>query len=440
MVNRELARWFTPRPWAGSPAARPPGARLHTLIVLRWLAITGQMFAILFVHFGLEFRLPLGLCLATVGVLVAVNVASFVLFPSSHRLTDRGAASFLALDIVQLAVLLYLTGGLGNPFTYLMLVPVTISATILSLASTLMLGALAVVATLLLATFHFPLPWEEGGLVLPNLYLAGVGAAVLLGLGFISVYTWRVAAEARRMSQALATTQIALAREQRLSALGGLAAAAAHELGTPLSTINLVAKELVRELKPGDPMTDDVRLLLGEAERCREILANLARRPDPEDPFPDVPIEALVEEALAPHYRGGIELDVRLRGLAPQPLAPRLPEILHGLGNLAENAFDFARSRVDITIDWDDKWITVTIADDGPGLSSDMLGALGEPYVTSRPEDGGMGLGVFIAKTLLGHTGAEVAFANRPTGGCQVATTWARAILERGEKKEAEAA
>jgi two-component system sensor histidine kinase RegB len=321
-----------------------------------------------------------------------------------------------------------------------MLVPVTISATILSLSSTLVLGALAMLATLLLAGVHFPLPWREGGLDLPRLYLVGVAAALLLGLGFISIYTWRVAAEARRMAEALATTQIALAREQRLSALGGLAAAAAHELGTPLGTINLVAKELARELKAGDPMGEDVRLLLGEAERCREILANLARRPDPEDPFPDVPIEALVEESLAPHHRAGIELVVKLRGEPPQPLAPRLPEIMHGLGNLAENAFDFARARVDVTIDWDDRWVTVTIADDGPGLSSEMLGALGEPYVTSRPEDGGMGLGVFIAKTLLGHTGAEVAYGNRPTGGCEVATTWARAILERGEKKEAETA
>jgi two-component system sensor histidine kinase RegB len=438
MVTSELARWFGQRR-PRLVAMRPPGARLHTLILLRWLAITGQTIAILFVHFGLDFSLPLGLSLATVAVLVAVNVASFLLFPTSHRLTDRGAAAFLALDIVQLAVLLYLTGGLGNPFSLLMLVPVTISATILSLASTVVLGALAVIATLLLAVFHLPLPWGEGGFVLPPLYLAGAATALLLGLGFISVYTWRVAAEARRMSDALATTQIALAREQRLSALGGLAAAAAHELGTPLGTITLVAKELARELPPDDPIGDDVRLLLAEAQRCRDILANLARRPDPEDPFPELPIAALVEEAFGPHQRGGIELAVRLRGSGKQPLAPRLPEIMHGLGNLAENAFDFARARIDVTIDWDEERIVVTIADDGPGLSSDMLGALGEPYVTSRPDDGGMGLGVFIAKTLLGHTGAQVAFGNQPGGGCEATVTWPRAVLERSERKETEA-
>ena len=439
MVIGELERWFGQRR-PRLAVMRPPGARLHTLILLRWLAITGQTFAIVFVHFGLDFRLPLGLCLATVGVLITVNLVSFLLFPTSHRLTDRGAAAFLALDIVQLAVLLYLTGGLGNPFSLLMLVPVTISATILSLASTVVLGGLAVVATLLLAEFHLPLPWDVGGLSLPPLYLAGVAAALLLGLGFISIYTWRVAAEARRMSDALATTQIALAREQRLSALGGLAAAAAHELGTPLGTITLVAKELVRDLPPGDPNSDDVRLLLAEAQRCREILANLARRPDPEDPFPELPIGALVEEAFGPHQRSGIELAVQLRGAGKQPLAPRLPEIMHGIGNLAENAYDFARARIDVEIDWDEDRIAVTIADDGPGLSNDMLGALGEPYVTSRPEDGGMGLGVFIAKTLLGHTGAQVAFGNRPSGGCEATVTWARAMLERGERKETETA
>ncbi|WP_119421147.1 ActS/PrrB/RegB family redox-sensitive histidine kinase [Desertibaculum subflavum] len=439
MVSAALARRFGLRR-ARLVATRPPGARLHTLIVLRWLAIIGQTLAILFVHFGLDFRLPLGLCLATVGVLVAVNLVSFTLFPTSHRLTDRGAAAFLALDIVQLAVLLYLTGGLGNPFSLLMLVPVTISATILSLASTVVLGALAVLATLLLAEFHLPLPWGEGGLALPGLYLAGVAAALLLGLGFISVYTWRVAAEARRMSDALASTQIALAREQRLSALGGLAAAAAHELGTPLGTITLVANELAREVPAGDPISDDVRLLVSEAQRCRDILANLARRPDPEDPFPELPIGALVEEAFGPHHRGSIELAIRIHGSGPQPLAPRLPEILHGIGNLAENAFDFARARIDVAIDWDDERVAVTIADDGPGLSSDMLGALGEPYVTSRPEDGGMGLGVFIAKTLLGHTGAQVAFGNRPGGGCEATVSWARGMLEKGEKKETETA
>ena len=439
MVTGELARWFGQRRLR-LPAMRPPGARLHTLIVLRWLAVSGQTLAILFVHFGLDFRLPLGLCLATVAVLVAVNLVSFLLFPSSHRLTDRGAAGFLALDIVQLSVLLYLTGGLGNPFSLLMLVPVTISATILSLASTAVLGALAMIATLLLAEFHLPLPWDAGGLLLPPLYLAGVAAALLLGLGFISIYTWRVAAEARRMSDALASTQIALAREQQLSALGGLAAAAAHELGTPLGTITLVAKELVRELPANDPSGDDVRLLLAEAQRCRDILANLARRPDPEDPFPELPIGALVEESFGPHLRAGIELDIRLRGIGRQPLAPRLPEIMHGIGNLAENAFDFARARIEVDVDWDNDRISVTIADDGPGLSNDMLGALGEPYVTSRPEDGGMGLGVFIAKTLLGHTGAQVAFGNRPSGGCEATVTWRRALLERGEKKETETA
>lgn len=418
---------------------RPPGARLHTLILLRWLAIIGQTLAILFVHFGLGFPLPLELCLATVAVLVAVNLTSFLLFPTSHRLTDRGAAAFLALDIVQLAVLLYLTGGLGNPFSLLMLVPVTISATILSLASTVVLGALAVIATLLLAGFHFPLPWDQSGLALPSLYLAGAATALLLGLGFISVYTWRVAAEARRMSDALAITQIALAREQRLSALGGLAAAAAHELGTPLGTITLVAKELAQELPAGDAVGDDVRLLLAQAERCREILANLARRPDPEDPFPELPIAAVVEAALSPHHRGGIEFAINILGQGEQPVAPRLPEIMHGLGNLAENAFDFARSHVEVGIDWDAERIVVTIADDGPGLSSDMLGALGEPYVTSRPDDGGMGLGVFIAKTLLGHTGAQVSFRNRSSGGCEATVTWTRAVLERGERKEIEA-
>jgi len=418
------------------PQPAPNGARIHTLIALRWLAVLGQTLAILFVHFGLGFHVPLELCLATVFVLVAVNVTCFVVFPSSHRLSDRGAALFLAFDIIQLSTLLFLTGGLQNPFALLVLVPVTISATILSLASTVTLGALAMAITLLLSIAYLPLPWAAEGLALPPVYLFGMASAIVLGLGFISAYTWRVAAEARRMSDALASTQLALAREQQLSALGGLAAAAAHELGSPLGTIMVVAKELAAEIEPDDPLSEDVTLLVSEAARCRDILANLARRPQQEDPFEYMPIGAVVRAAVDQHQKPGIEAAIEQRGSGPTPVVPRLPEILHGLGNLAENAFDFARSKVSIRIVWTDRAIRVSIADDGPGLSAEMLDRLGEPYVTSRPEDGGMGLGVFIAKTLLGHTGAQMRFTNRREGGCEVVVEWSRVMLEKEPGKE----
>ncbi|HUN50200.1 MAG TPA: ActS/PrrB/RegB family redox-sensitive histidine kinase [Candidatus Sulfotelmatobacter sp.] len=405
--------------------------RLRTLVLIRWIAVVGQALALLFVHYGLEFQLPLTMSLSVVGASVVLNVAVFLLYPSAYRLTDRGATIYLGFDLLQLAVLVFLTGGLSNPFSLLFLVPVTISATILSLRSTVCLGLFALAAVSVLAFYHLPLPWTNGGLTLPGVYIAGTWAALALGMGFVSVYASQVAAEARRMSDALGETQLALAREQQLSALGGLAAAAAHELGTPLSTIALVAKELARDLPADGPAAEDVALLMSEAVRCRDILARLSRKPTGDGPasFAPLPVSALVEAAAAPHRRAGISVEIVAVSAGVQPTLQWSPEIVHGLGNLIQNAVDFARTVVRIAIAWDGANIGITISDDGPGISADVMSALGEPYTTSRPDDGGMGLGIFIAKTLLEHTGASVAFANRPAGGCEVAINWRRALL-----------
>jgi two-component system sensor histidine kinase RegB len=397
--------------------------RLRTLVLIRWIAVTGQALALLFVHYGLEFELPLALALGVVAV--------FLLYPSAYRLTDRGAALYLGFDILQLALLVFLTGGLNNPFALLFLVPVTISATVLSLFSTVCLGLLALAAVTLLAFFHLPLPWSGGGLEQPVTYIAGTWAALVLGMGFIAVYAWQVAAEARRMSDALSETQLALAREQQLSALGGLAAAAAHELGTPLSTITLVAKELARDLPRDGPLAEDIALLTSEAARCRDILARLSHKPAGDSPtgFATLPIGGLVEASSASHRRAGIAVDIAIATPGVQPTLQWSPAIVHGLGNLVQNAVDFARTRVDIAVAWNADTVRVTIHDDGPGIGAEVMSALGEPYTTSRPDDGGMGLGVFIAKTLLERSGASVDFANRPPGGCEVAIAWRRALL-----------
>jgi two-component system sensor histidine kinase RegB len=440
--SESLAAALTPLKRAGAHGSRAGvlrgtgggRVRLRTLVLIRWIAVAGQALALLFVHYGLEFQLPLTLSLAVVGISVVLNVAVFLLYPSAYRLTDRGAAIYLGFDLLQLAVLVYLTGGLSNPFSLLFLVPVTISATILSLQSTVCLGLFALAAVSLLAFHHLPLPWTDNGLELPGAYIAGTWAALALGMGFISVYAWQVAAEARRMSDALGETQLALAREQQLSALGGLAAAAAHELGTPLSTITLVAKELARDLPTDSPVAEDVALLMSEALRCRDILARLSRKPTGDGPanFAPLPVSGMVEVAAAPHRRAGIAVDIAAVTTGAQPTLHWSPEIVHGLGNLIQNAVDFAHSRVEIAIAWDAAAVRIAIRDDGPGIGAEVMSALGEPYTTSRPDDGGMGLGIFIAKTLLEHTGAAVAFANRPSGGCEVAITWRRALLPSG--------
>lgn len=400
--------------------------RLQTLVLLRWIAIVGQMLALLFVHFGLGFLLPLVPALLVVGVSMALNVALFLLYPSATRLTERGAAGYLGFDMLQLAALLFLTGGVENPFALLILVPVTVSATILSLRSTILLGLLAFTLIGSLALWHLPLPWAPPGLVLPVAFQMGVFVALVLGMLFITAYSWQVAEEARRMSDALAAAQMALAREQKVSALGSLAAAAAHELGSPLGTISVVARELSREIEADDPLAEDIALLLSQAQRCRDILARISQRPDAqqEQDFAELGIANLLTMATEPWRRAGIEFTVKMLGEGEEPNMPRRPEIVQGLSNLFQNAMEFARSKVVAEVSWDGQRVSVDILDDGPGMNVDILSALGEPYTTSRPDAGGMGLGVFIALNLLRRSGAVVSFANRPSGGARVRVTW----------------
>ncbi len=415
------------------PVAGAGRLRLQTLVLIRWIALAGQAAAIVVIKFGLGFELAFVPALLVVLVSVALNAVLTVRYTPTTRLSDLQASLYLAYDTVQLAILLYLTGGIENPFAMLMLVPVTVSATILSLRSTVLLGALAVISLTLVAFFHQPLPWYAEGIALPPLYVAGIWTALILGMGFISIYAWRVAAEARRMSDALGETQMALAREQQLSSLGGLAAAAAHELGTPLSTIALIAKEMRREVADGAVLADDMDLLLRETDRCRDILAQLSRDPrhDGESPFERMALPALVESIVARHRSQTTTIDVTERcdpGTAMPFIAPR-SEIVHGLGNIVENAVDFARTRVNIAITATPVAVTFEVTDDGPGFSHTVLGDLGEPYVSTRRQSGGMGLGLFIAKTLLERTGAAVRFHNAPMGGAEVVIRWPRDIL-----------
>lgn len=422
-------------PDSSSSAFAPSGpVRLQTLVLLRWIAVTGQLLTILFVHYGLDFHLPLVPCLTVIGASAALNIALAMFYPMATRLSDLGAATYLALDLAQLAALLYFTGGLENPFSLLMLVPITVGAMILSLRSTLWLAILAFSLITAMLFRHLPLPWTDGPPpFLPPLFLFANWVAMLIGTLLVAAYAFRVADEGRRMRDALDATQQALSREQRLAAVGGLAAAAAHELGTPLGTITLVAKELSREVPSDSPFADDVRLLVEQAARCRDILARLARRPEAEeigDEFGYPLFSALIEAAAEPHLHRGKHVVV-LPPDGEQPQVRRSPEILHALGNLVENAVDFAEREVEVRIYCDAETVRVEVLDDGSGFDPEILSRIGDPYITSRPEDDGMGLGVFIAKTLLEHTGATVRFSNRPEGGARVAIAWPRAILTR---------
>lgn len=412
---------------------------LRTLVPIRWVAIAGQALTILIVHYGLGYRLPLIPALAVVAGSVLLNVVLILVRQAAARLGERDAALCLGYDILQLAVLLYLTGGLHNPFSTLILAPVTVAATILSRRPVIALSILAVASTTVLALWHMPLPWRTEPLVFPPELVFGIWMALVLATVFIGGYTWSVAQEARRLRDAVAATQLALAREQRISAVGALAAAAAHELGSPLATIAVVAKELAHDLPEDSPHAEDVALLLSQSERCRRILAELARQPEHDggSPYTRLPISALVETAGAQHQHEGVKLIFATAGQPgpEEPLVRRSPEIMHGLNNLIQNAVQFARREVSVTTFWDKAAVTVEIADDGPGFPLHLLGRLGEPYISTRAGAADhMGLGIFIAQSLLERSGARLVFDNLPEGGAHVAIYWNRANLEMVEK------
>ena len=417
--------------------------RLDTLVRLRWLAVIGQSTAVLVVYIGLDFPLPIWACLAVIALSAWLNIALRLRFHLTQRLEPDRAAWLLAFDIAELAVLIFLTGGLQNPFAFLFLGPVLLSATALPPRFTIVLGAFAVACATVLVFVHYPLPWDDDDpLRLPPIYMMGVWLSILLAIGFIGVYAWQITEESRQLADALAATELVLTREQHLSQLDGLAAAAAHELGTPLSTISVIAKELENAIPAGAPHGEDVRLLRSQATRCRDILAKLTELSSSGEPFDRTPLTSLIEEVVAPHRNFGVSIDVTVPDdRSSEPVGARNPAILYGLGNLLENAVDFARERVEVTAEWDTETIQVAISDDGPGFAPDILARIGEPYVTSRrrkpgkddDEATGLGLGFFIAKTLLERSGATLSFANRaaPHRGAVVILRWNRHEFER---------
>jgi len=446
--------------WPELQAEGLQGLRLRTLVRLRWLAVFGQTVAVLGVYWILGFSLPLGWCLAAIALSAWLNIFLTLRWRSNITLKESYAALLLGYDILQLALLLSLTGGLANPFSFLFLVPVTVSATSLSRKWTLWLGALAFVCATLLAFVHLPLPWYPGRQIeLEPIYLAGMWSAIVSGAVFSAIYARRITEETRQMSVALAATEQVLAREQRLSALDGLAAAAAHELGTPLATIALVAKELKRELSVDGHIGEDIDLLISQAGRCREILSRLANLDTESDEmFTRVSLPVMIENIVAPLRAGdvGIRVDTAPADegeprSSSDPMLQRNPAIAYGLSNIIENAAEFAAHEVVVEARWSTAEVMVAVRDDGPGFAQEIIDRLGDPFVTTRKGYGagdegaaleqqheGMGLGFFIAKTLLERSGADVSLANKPAPdhGAIVHISWSRARIDVGPAKE----
>lgn len=401
--------------------------RLRTLILLRWIAVAGQSAALAAGVLWLDLALPVGACAVVVGLSAIANLIFLSVLPASYRLRPSEALAMLVFDLAQLASLLALTGGLNNPFAPLMIVPVTIAATGLTDRITAVLGGLTLVAVSAVALVHVPLRLASGGeLAMPPVLEFGSWLALVIGVAFLAIYARRVSGEIQSMSEALMATQMALAREQKLTDLGGVVAAAAHELGTPLATIKLVSAELIEELDglPGAAhLRDDAVLIRDQADRCRDILRSMGRAGKDDLHLRQAPLDTVLREAAEPHLHRGraIVFDLRAEAGAPdrQPEVRRAPEIIHGLRNLIQNAVDFAATTVWVDGHWSDSRLLVRVIDDGPGYPAQLLGRIGDPFLRARDQDlrdrsgyEGMGLGLFIAKTLLERSGATLTFAN----------------------------
>jgi len=400
--------------------------RLRTMILLRWVAIVGQLIALLVAQRLFSLQLEMGLCYLAIGASVIGNLIAIAVFPENKRLTETENTLMALFDLLQLGFLLYLTGGLNNPFSLLILGPVLVSAAVLTSGPTIFLAVVALTLVTLLAQFHLPLRTEQGFILrVPDIFVFGQWLALVIAIVFLSGYSRRITNEMNSMSDALSATQMALSREQKLTDLGGVVAAAAHELGTPLATIKLTASELIDDLEDQEDLREDARLIGEQADRCRDILRSMGRAGKDDKQFRAAPLAEIIRLAAEPHESRGkvivfdiIPLDQEEAGM---PQVQRSPEIVHGLRNLVQNAVDFARSTVWIEADWSADAISVRILDDGRGYPSHLIGRIGEPFMRkrrgdadrrARPEYEGMGLGLFIAKTLLERSGAEISFSN----------------------------
>ena len=402
-----------------------------TLVFLRWIAIIGQFSAITLVYFylKLDFLFLNAYLILFAGFLTNLYLQFKI---KSIFIKDLNASIFLIYDLIQLAALLYLTGGISNPFSILIIIPAIVSSTFLSMGTTIVLGILTIILLFCLSFFHYPLPGiHEHSETFPKLYLTGYIIAIIVGLVFLSYFGIRFSGESKRRTDAINKVQQVLAKEYELESLGGQAAAAAHSLGTPLATINVVATELKKELGKNNEHTKDLELLISQTKRCGEILKQISKKKIKDDEFfSKTTIENLLNEIIESFRETSskkfiLNLDEDEKKFEFQ----RSPELIYGLRNFIGNAVKFAKSTVEVKIKSNHIDLVVSINDDGPGFPDDIKEILGEPYIKSKSTEvnlnSGTGLGTFLGKTLLERKSARLSFLkDNKLGGARVNIVW----------------
>ena len=402
-----------------------------TLVFLRWIAIFGQLFSVNLVYFFLDLDFPVMLCHIVIFIGLFTNIyLQFGL--KATLLKDLYSSLFLLYDIIQLSVLLFLTGGIFNPFAILLIVPTIVSSTFLSMGSTIILGSSTIILLFVITFINLPLPgMEEYVLSFPNYYVTGILISLIIGLIFLSYFGIRFAGETKKRSDALNKLQQILAKEYELESLGGQAAAAAHSLGTPLATISVVSKEMRKEVGDNSKLTKDIDLLISQTKRCSEILKNISQKKIINDEFlSSMNFEDLLEEIIK-SFKESSEKNISLntdKDINKIDIK-RNPELVYGLRNFIGNAVKFANQDILISIISDNINLYISIEDDGPGFPEDIMKALGEPYIKSRSnlfrDNAGLGLGTFLGKTLLERLSAVIYFENNSSlNGAKVKIKW----------------
>ena len=402
-----------------------------TLINLRWIAISGQLIAINIVYFYLNLEFPIKISYAIIAIGLFTNI--YLQFKiKTSELKDVYASLFLLYDLIQLSALLYLTGGISNPFSILLIIPTIVSSTFLSMGTTIILGIITFICLILLTIFHYPLPGiHEEGITFPTLYLTGYLLAIIIGLIFLSYFGIKFAGENKRRSDAISKLQQVIAKEYELESLGGQAAAAAHSLGTPLATISVVASELKKEIGNNKEISKDIDLIVSQTQRCGEILKKISKKQIKEDSFfKNINLENLLEEIIE-NFKETSSKNIYLITSEDKNKKnfKRTPELVYGLRNFIGNAVKFSRSSVEIKITSNDRIVKVSINDDGPGFPDDVIEILGEPYIKSKSSlvksNSGTGLGTFLGKTLLERQMANLTFTkDNNLGGASVVIIW----------------
>ena len=402
-----------------------------TLTILRYIAIIGQLIAINIVFFYLKLEFPIKATLSVVFVGLLTNL--FLQFKvKANQLKDTYASLFLLYDLFQLAALLYLTGGIFNPFSILLIIPAIVSSTFLSMGTTIILGFITSLILFILTHYYLPLPGLlSENFEVPSFYKFGILISILIGMIFLSYFGIRFAGETKKRSEALNKLQEVIAKEYELESLGGQAAAAAHSLGTPLATIAVVAKELKKDFGDNKDISKDIELLISQTKRCSEILKKISKKQIKEDIFiSSIKLEDLIEEIIV-SFKETSSKKIELVSDEDKNKIniERTPEIIYGLRNFIGNAVKFSKSKVKINLKSDLHKIEIKINDDGPGIPDDIIKKIGEPYIKSKSEElnsnSGLGLGTFLGKTLLERQGANLSFRrNNDLGGALVIISW----------------